>query len=511
MGAKLKTRDFTSQTIDEFDRYMDSYYDEQTDKIKSFWNRIVNWLGFFDLPWFNANGESEKYVRSLSSRRKKAETAITKTWTAVADVEATYEAYFNERLDLCASYSNIVRTIKNRITISAFQQSTNWGALLSSCAEDYTKFLENKALEITNKPVDELTDADIEILAYVALTTQDNELKEKIYNTFYYESTQNHIDYANAKPDDPYYRYYDRSDEKWEKFVDCTEVFFANKYQAYYNGELSEEEINSVIRNKLLVEYMDETGNVLFCEGSTQPIHFSSSGTVSLTTPTHDHVVVWYNTSPANKGPFSDKESISAGGQKHTYNSNPAIADGADASRDIAVDVSDGMYVERRLDWKDVGKKVGTAVVDHFIPGSGKIIGNIDKSLKKVTKVKDIAEKGEEINSEYYEKDHFYEDSKPSYQWFVNAFDIKCVTTENGYTLYPTKDTEQIVTKMLKWLQDHGYSDIYNSCTARACYDVEMTDTEWFVANVNVVDLYNNLDGAGILEQLSDEVFRGTA
>lgn len=494
MGKTNKTRDFTANTIVKFEQEMSSYFDEQTGEISNFWDRVCRFLGIFDYSWFNASGEADKYIKSLSDRRDRAETEIVKTWTAVADVEAMYEARFRERKELCGSYSNIVKTIASRIELTAFEQPTNWGNLLSECAKDYEKFLEIKALEITNKSADELTDEDIEILAYVALTTTDDKLKGKIYNTFYRDTSTEHVEYVYGSRDRPY-RVYDRADEQWEKFVNCTEYYYATEYQAYFDGERTEEKINDVIRNKLLVEYMDETGKTLFATGAEQPVHFSTDGNVTLTIPA-DHIVV-HSREELRNSKFVDREHIPL--KKRTYNSNLAIANGAEAERDIAVDISDGMYIERQFDWKKHTIKAVQDAADLVLPGSGKVIGTADKIF---TTIMDTAQKLDE----YRKQEEFCEANKPFYQWFVGTFNIKCVTTENGYLLYPSKDTEALYQKMLIWLKENGYLKIYNMYRApkEACFDgAEMTEAEWFVANVDVTELYNVLDGTGKLDEFA--------
>lgn len=457
MRWKCKVRDYSAKTIEEFIKYIDKYYSKSNEKIKGVWNKIKHvWVGFFHSTKDDINGNAERYIQSLTDRKYETERIIVRTWKAVGNVEEQYSADFKEIGSMCEAYANAAKKVSDIININAFSNPASFGGLLNSCADEYMKLIDTKVEKILKKSVDDLTDEDIEILAYVAMSTTDQELKERIYNAFYKDTTDKHVTYVAGAPEYQALRYYDRDEEKWQKFVVCENVYFASYYNEYLDGKISEEEINTYIRNHMAIQHLNKNGKLLFAGKDDKAVNVDESGNLSITIPKREHINVL---DPEAKewdpnSPFFDQEYNNAIANipldERPFDWNMEIENGEDAR--ISIEDKNNKYVEDTigLDTAEKAYKIISKVLDHYFPGFGEILDAAKKYA--YDNVKHTYEGFEDFNDHITESSPSYltNDQKSGYGWFVEKFDVKCISCGDSYTLMPSPDTYDKINELLE-------------------------------------------------------------
>ena len=492
MGTHNKTRDFTAGTIEEFEKYIDKYFHDGRNAFERLIDNAIKDVTFSFKNIIRLNDQddiSENFIRTLENDRSSVEREIISIWKEIAGIEQSYCHAFEHNCVRCESLTNIFRKIESSIQLDNLDNFANCNLMLRECGNDYLNMLEGRAVEITKKTPDELTDEDIEILAYVALNTTDNDLKERIYKTFYTETTSQRINYVIDKPDKPYYRFYDRNEEKWDKFVKDSELYYQQTLDKYYNGELTDEqEFNKIIRNKLLIEYMDEEGKLIFSSGSNDFLSISDKGEVTFVVPGYDHAVVWYKKQENPNGKLVEKEDISLSRITKEYDCEPNVYEGEDASYAIDKEISDEIRIQRRSNpLKEAydgikGKLVG--LINEAFPGF-KVVTKVSEKMYKKGVEEGIITTGEEVISA---------DEKPDYSWFAKEFDLKCVMNNGDYVLIPTNKSCEIISELDHWIREHKdqYTNTYESYLNLIGTDGEK-DAYSFITSVDVAQFRNML------------------
>lgn len=495
-------RDFTAATVESFETFIDSYFDSQTGKIKSFWARVWRKIsGLFESSTADYDGDSEKYIRSLSAERTNAESKVVETWLAVANVEQTYIGKFSASYSDCVSLKNMVNTIANSVSVKKFHAPCSFDSLLLACSDDYLNIIDSKIDTILEKDCSDWTDGEIEILAYVYVHSDDNAVRQRIISALYSDASDEHLLYPNGKPDDPYYRYYERNEQVWIKLKTCGEYYYAQHMSAYYDGTETDEEFNQQINRYRTLLYFD-TYPALVTEGDTPPISWED-GQIVLFAPTREITTVWNNNSskPVSLPGAQTETVLNQFSERSTFDSNVHIANGGDAAKEIRNDVSFALYKEERLSWstiKDYGIKIISSVADKTVPGTGKLIKSADKYIEKtISAVEKASEFSEEQNRDYtvYTADH----EKSDLAWFVDYFEIKVISVDSGYVLMPSQETAGKYDSFMTWLQEKNPS-LYSKYAPTTC--TSGSESGDFVNTVNPVDLCNDLYGAGILDDL---------
>ena len=513
---KHKIRDYSAKTIEEFKKYMDKYYSKESGKIKKFWDGAKHWLGFFTKNKDKINGDAEKYIKSLTDRRSETEQAIVRTWKEIAAVERQYSADFGKFESMCEAYVNAAKKATEVININSFSSPASFGGLLNSCADEYMRLIETKVENILKKSVDDLTDADIEILAYVAMNTADEELKGRIYNAFYNETTDEHITYAGEAPNYQPFHYYDRNEEKWQKFVACEKMYYSSYYADYLNGKISDGEINDYIKNHMAIQYLNDNGKMLFVgKENGPPITIGKSGEISVVVPKKEKVRLrgindrpWNpNSSYADRwdpdSPFFD--SVYQDIEKQIprdasiFGEDMKVQNGQNASNTIS-DKQD-QYIEDTIDWAKFGenvyKYVGKKIADTILPGSGEVLDAIkdygyDPAKKANGIIDDITDYNEK-NSPTYLTDS----QKTGYKWFITKFNVKCVINGDSYTLLPSQKTYGMIDEMLVQMKSE-HPDMYRlmGIPADEAARNGKTEAEWLfdAACKNPDVLYRNFE-----------------
>ncbi len=496
----MAIRDFRAETISSFQTYIEEYYDTQTGKIRGFFNRVFQWLGFFNFS-SNANGDAEKYIRSLSKKKDTAETKIVTTWRAVADVENRYEATFTEKASLCSSVTDLTGAFSGRINLKTMSSPVDFSSIITKCQDSYMKLIEARAYSILERPIETWTDEDYEILSYVAVNTKDRYLQQCIINSFYYDNTSEHVFYAGEEPDDPAARIYDRREDEWNKFLSYCNAWYGMKTQDYYDGKISEQEINTAINNILMLQYLDNNGQTVLVKRNDIPVNLGTDGKLSFDVPTKDRFTIFY-TEPTVKyqnTAFEGNEYLKYPQKHMSYDADCTIRNGADAARSIREAETDSLNVEKRFDWgsfvlKNVGKVIS------LVPGCGELGKAVSKVTSYVSKGEKLIESLPDPNES--KSDYVPKEAYPSYGWYVESFDLKCVETDSGMVLLPSADTEKIVENLKDWLKDNNqelYDKYFPPCSSKG-----QEDWERFITNTDVVGLYNDLSGAGVLNDLQD-------
>ena len=493
---KRKIRDYSKATIDAFEKYIDTYYDAQSGGIRSNWDKIKRWFGIYPKKQDEINGNVEKYIRSLEDNKSVTVNKIKRTWEAVAAVEETYSADFQKVSSMCENYVSAARKAADIINISSFSNPVSVGGLLNNCADEYMKLIETKLERILEKSVEDLTDQDIEILAYVSLNTTNRELKERILNVFYTDTTDQHITYVGGKPDHQPFHYYDRNKEKWEKFVTCENAYYSTYYSKYLKGELDDSAFNNNIKNHMAIQYLDEEGEMLFSSDGTGAVTIGKSDEISYIVPQKKQVQLFdqhrrpWNSNSAYAGRWDPNSpyyqsvykevSAQIPREAKQHLSEMDIRNGEDARREIEAQKDDKLYKSSSADWVSIGEtsyKIAGKVVDHFLPGTGEIFDTLNKygykPAKKAAKIMNGVTGYMETNSSTHEPDYI----KTAYGWYVHEFEVKCITVDGSYVLIPTKDTYDKINAKLQEVKAKDYEKYDLLMQGRPD---DQTEAEWF-------------------------------
>ncbi len=130
------------------------------------------------------------------------------------------------------------------------------------------------------------------------------------------------------------------------------------------------------------------------------------------------------------------------------------IRNGADARAEIEAQKDDALYKPVSADTVGMGEtgvKIVGKVLDHFLPGTGEIIDTLNKYAYKPAKKagKTIIAADEYFASGGELSPHV----KTAYGWYVDVFEVKCITVDGGFVLMPTKDTYARINEKLQELE----------------------------------------------------------
>lgn len=491
---KRKIRDYSAATIEAFMKYIDTYYDDTSGKIRSGWEKFKHWLGLYPKDQDKINGNVEKYIRSLEDNKSVTINRIGRTWEAVANAEKEYSAGFQKISGMCESYASAVKKAADIINISSFSNPISIGGLLNKCADEYMNLIETKVKQILEKPVEDLTDEDIEILAYVALNTTNQELKEQILNALYTDTTDQHITYVGDPPEYQPFHYYDRNQEKWDKFIMCENAYYDVSYNRYLNGELDDATFNSIIKNHMAVRHLDAEGAMLFSDGEEgTAVTIGDFGEISYVVPQKEHVKLFGpNRRPWNSNSaYADRwdpdspyyqslrrevdAQIPRDAKQHL--SEIDIRNGADARAEIMAQKDDALYTPVSADTVGMGEtgvKIVGKVLDHFLPGTGEVLDALNKYAYKPAKKagKTIIAADEYFASGGELTPHV----KTAYGWYVDVFEVKCITVDGGFVLMPTKDTYKRINENLQELEALKQKKVKQGVTEAEEYKIAQYD-----------------------------------
>lgn len=504
-----KIRDYSAATIQEFERYMDEYYDDSGKHIRSSWDSFCHWVR----TWFkkslpiedeSAEGNAEKYIKSLTKEREATENKIRHVWEAVKRVEEEYSGKYESIASMSDSYCEILGKVSNIINISSITNPATFTSLMNECADDYMALIETKVNDILDKPLDQLTDGDIEILAYIALNTTDDQLKERIYNKFYVDKSSDHIHYSGNGPQNEFH-YFERDEEKWKKFTDCTEYYYESAMVEYYNDNITDEEFNKYIRNYSLMNYLDSNApDCVTYNDDMTPVDIDDHGKVSFNEPDKEQYFIISTEQKTNNNPdlFNTQDVANqAGSHRKSYESDLLILDGTSAESEIKYSIKDKLYDDSSAMEEIIEKTIKKgipAVADVIVPGSGEVIKVIEKGVKVVDNVVDTVQTIDDAankNAPGYVEDY----KKGDYADFVSDFEMKCVITGDSYTLIPSNKSMEIAQKMLDWMKQN-HSEVYQLLVP-LCPE-GTSEAMWFLNNVSPHEFYSIVEGAGIDDDL---------
>lgn len=498
-------RDYSAAKVEQIETFLNNYYGElEGSWFKGLFAQVRSFLGgiFSALFVRSYHGDYESYMKSLTAAREEAERKIRELWSAVETVETHYESAFQDAAQMTQEYTNMAERLKNILNVSAFTAPIDFDAVLPVYTGEYIHSLEYRAWEILKHGMP-YSDQELEVLAYAYTGTTDDSLRERILNCFYKKESQK----ANGHEALDSCYFFERDEEQWKKFEAVVDVYTTERYRAYLqtdpddpNFEQIDKQINEVLRNNNQMHALD--GRDTLCmnipghdpKKSYSPIKIEE-GKLKYDTPDFQAIEEesrdrTYSTAT---NPHYDK-SYSSWTDSHADGETNWIGNGAEGAHQINSDSS-----KKILDLDppysiddtvtDLIKKGAKKGADALVPGSGKVIGYVEKIYKIGGQVDDIVNYNR-TTTEY---------DKPYYSSYVDMFDMKCVSTSGGYTVYPSPSTAHKVKLFYDWLETQKTTapSIYNAYQVNACvndpYGVG-DQTSYFLSK----------DGPGLMKDLSD-------
>lgn len=492
-------RDFTDKTLDELNRCLDNYFGKEITDSENWLNSLLRYFKIFNIK--NAKGNYKKYVKSLAGTRELAENKIRRVWGDIEDGEKEFCFDQNEIIQSVECCKTMLDKLSSCINVDTFKSAYDFSKITLSLEDEYLKVLEYKAEMILQKNVEDYSDEDIEILAYVALTTSDEDLVTRIYSSFYSEKydTENlkiqgvSGDMGNVRSD-----LYERNDEKWEKFCSVSRIYMSAEYSKYLNNpeDYSEEMINTVLRNYYAMCYLEDE-HFLVASEDRELIYISGDGTLKYSVPTQvDDSLQVVSTGSIDGSVLIHHTSVE---KSHKIN---WIDNGKDASGKISGEISDSVVRDEQFNWGEFLVEETVAIAaDCALPGSGKVVQVAEKIVKK--EVKKI---GKETAKEVLdEPQNRFEYNKAYYKDYVSEFKMKCISTDGGYSVLPTRDSIEKINHFYEWLAANkdAYPKLYETYYPNACYEniYATGDIAHFLA-LDPVTLIKDLEDAHVLDDI---------
>lgn len=499
-----KIRDYTTEQISKFEAYLDEYYDASERETSTLWNKIKSLFSLFTRQTnivADSDGQSEKFIQRMRTTREAAEMNIITIWQAVDQVESNHCGLFKAASSNIDAYSSILEKISSKISLNSFSNPSALPEIINDCRNEYMTLIEPRVNTLLdNKAACDLSDGEIEMLAYVYINSDDIPLQNRIANYFYYDNTSEHINLTKDTPDElPHY--YDRYEDSWNKFHVMESYYFSSYYGQYLDGQLSDEEISTVLSNHLTIDYIDKNGSLLYSENDIMPIQITSDGIVSLDIPDIQNINLWYsddileNNSYNNLGRFTPQNGLEYGLDNIPHNTHSMhlgdVRRGAAAELHIESEVAetiagtDQPNYSSMINKKITGKVEGSLkkAANAELPGSGKALGILF----------DMSREAEDFWNKPSEN-YIPPESKDRYGNYIRLFDIVYVDINDGGMLFSSPNTENQINKFLEWAKDNR-PDLYDKYLS--------DDTEDFLQNTNVPFFMNDLLGLNDNEYIS--------
>ena len=434
-------RDYTQETLVKLSKEIDDYFGK--DGELGFINEHLFEWGFFSIIGETA-ASYKRYVKSLGATRDEVIGKINKCLKRIETVEGDYSKKFLTYEDKADAYIRMANHLSDCISIKNFHNTYDFSKLHRICRDDKLEVIKLKAYDILEKDCEDWTDEDIEILAYVYSNTDDNELKEQIINGFYSDTTDKRFKSDNPHKDSLDYKYYDRNETQWEKFVKVEQYYYSTEYNKYLNGDKSVD-IERVTRNNLEISYLDDNKySVLITQGDA-PIEFDDGGEIELCRPKYKeiHIGNQRNTTivDGRPGPNLNYSYRTVKNDEDTFCVyNVESTNGEEYIKD---NIKDDALITHQTNWgeyvgeKIVDKTVGTisSAADTVLPGSGKVIDIIY----------DVAKDEANSNQSNDPKTYQLADMRD----YVDYFDLMVVHSSDGMRVMHTPDSK---TRIESWM-----------------------------------------------------------
>lgn len=497
-------RDFTAETLNQFISFMDSYFTKGEDECASWWNSLLYGLSVFNID--SAGGDAKKYVRSLGTAREVAEEEINRVWEAVADVEESYSGKFTRTSEQLTAYSDMAKQMQGCIGSGQLGGSYDFAALVSQLKADYLVSLEAKARNIIKKDSSQWTDEELEIVAYVSMNTDDETFPLDAANAFYKKTAE----YPGGN-----YNACQRDEAQWDKFRTLCNYYYAERYQQYLYGDppMSDSEIEGVIRNRTLIQQIDELPSDMYlCTEEGHPPFTMEKGSGKIGySYTKDPPELEFQQGAIPRTERSDREfqQTPRGLTQGWIDTNVRFDNGAEIS--TATHMKQAEVVCYQYDWEAEGakalEKVGKkyikkgieATVNAAVPGTGKVavevldmVGEGVETVNDMITPPDLSAYREGFALEYAEK-----------------FRMKLVTTSDGYMALPTPETRQCVERVMSWLEEHKetYPNLYenyypnqNSCVIGL--GTPGDPLNFYINGLNMTAFLQDIRTAGVTNEL---------
>lgn len=436
-------RDYTLEALNQISEAIDDYMGG---------NDNVN---FFE--WLFPRGgakEYKKFLRDMGNEKKEVKNKISNVLRKIAEEEKTYVNNFSDIDGEIKKMSNCLNKLATAISFKNFSIPMDFFSFALGNQSDIQEFMEAKAETIMEKPPDEWTDEEYEIVSYAFIYSTDENFKCRIINCFYSDSTNKHIiDNSSLfrKNTDATIRYYDRDNASWEKFSKLVEMYYSIEYKDYLSGVSNDGEASrsfeNALGNYIIMKNFDSEEYSVLVSKRNNPIAYDEGEFQTYT-------------AKYRKIEIEEDGTILADGVKILGGINRVDLMGAKTLYSIecvekgeeAVDYISEKYKEDALETEDswvpivnIGSSIVTKGLDHLIPGTGKMISACESLIN------DAADR-EKKNTQY----------EFSYvQQFVNNFDVGVAFTSEGCILYNTPESIELLSQMLKVLKEDNY-DMYN-------------------------------------------------
>lgn len=455
-------RDYTKKTTKQISKEIDDYFDEDGN---------LNWINSILFKWefFSIRGETassyKKYVKSLGAKRDEVLQKIDICLRQIETVEKKYSKELLVYKSKTDSYVHMVNNLSDCISLKNFHNTYDFSKLQELCYNDKINVIDLKIYDILEKDCNEWTDEELEIVAYVYCNTNDDELKEQIVNSFYSESTDERFTSDNMHKYIAY-KYYDRNEEQWDKFVELEHFYYEDAYTRYLNGD-ENVDIEKCTKNNLEISHLDDDKYSFLVAMESHPIEYNEDGEIKLCIPKYKEIQIGNqrNATIADGKPFygaSNKyENL---GDKETFCVYNVDSEKGEVYIDEKIK-EDSLYTEQTnvavfFIEKAIDEGVGAAA-DAVIPGSGIIA----KAIKKATKagykaVKSSAEVQTNDSKAYKLLD---------IENYVQYFGFMVVHTSDGISVMHTPESIRIVEEWMQLLEkkyknnNELYKDAYEA------------------------------------------------
>lgn len=379
--AHNKVRNFTDVRLKDMEKYFKKYFEDL-----SFIEKLAHYIGSFNIK---TEDNYKQYIRSLGKTAGVVNSKVATIYKGIKIIEKTYKGKITKNKEQLESYKNMIDRFSSAISFENFSTPYNFNALESCMVDDYLKTLSSRVDTILEKNIDDLTDEDIEILAYCYSNCSDDKTREKILNYFSEDVTDKHVTNKSTegKPDIHYYE----MNEKFQYFNICAQYYYEITYEKYLNGECSEADFNTAWQNYYVISNFD-TENYFWSEnGKAITI---KKGQMTYNIAKYDNIVIdeFGGIKANNKG--EPAKSMPKDWLYNKYELDTSFAfyePGASSQSYLENKMIGDNYSDDQIDW---GSKIQDKYIesveagaDAVLPGSGKVIKKVVSTIEKIEKI----------------------------------------------------------------------------------------------------------------------------